>query len=181
MLAMERFPLSQPPFSGHLSLSSPTIHSPRAGLPAPLIQGLPSPPAQHSSHHAAAVSHIPVSKVRPSSSSSLSSVHTPSPYGDNTLMGSTGSSVYSPTHTSSLPPQSSSKHQEQLGCHSSSTGDPCGHAMSMISLTGMMSRPHAVPISTAQDSSCSPGGSSVGSSRDHSSSPAGEIIICGEV
>lgn len=175
---MERFPLSQPPFSGHLSLSSPTIHSPRAGLPAPLIQGLPSPPGLHSSHHVSAISHVPVTKVRPSSSSSLSSVHTPPPYGDNSMMGSAGSSVYSPTHTNSLLPQSSAEHHEQLGCHSATGTDPSNHGMSMSSLTGMISHSQAVPIvSSAQESSCSPGGSSVGSSREHhSSSPAGELM-----
>lgn len=176
MLAMERLPLSQPPFSGHLSLSSPTIHSPRAGLPAPLIQGLPSPPALHSSHHAAAMSHIPVSKVRPSSSSSLSSVHTPPPYGDNSLMGSAGSSVYSPTHTNSLLPPSSAEHHDHLGCHPGSAADLGSHGLSMTSLTGMISHPPI--ISSAQESSCSPGGSSVGSSREHHSlSPAGEFKI----
>lgn len=177
MLAMERLPLSQPPFSGHLSLSSPTIHSPRAGLPAPLIQGLPSPPALHSSHHAAAAaSHVPVSKVRPSSSSSLSSVHTPPPYGDTSLMGSAGPAVYSPTHTNSLLP-SSADHHEQLGCHSASAIDHISHGMIMTSFTGMIGHPPPVPIvSSAQESSCSPGGSSVGSSREHhSSSPAGEF------
>ena len=170
MLAMERLPLSQSPYSGHLSLSSPTIHSPRAGLPAPLIQGLPSPPALHSSHHtaAAAGSHIPVSKVRPSSSSSLSSVHTPPPYGDASMMGSVGSSVYSPTHTNSLsllPPSSA-----EMGCHSSDHMN--------MTLTSMIGHPPSMPIvSSAQESSCSPGGSSVGSSREHhSSSPAGESI-----
>ena len=180
MLAMERLPLSQPPYSGHLSLSSPTIHSPRAGLPAPLIQGLPSPPALHSSHHAAAAAaaHLPpVSKVRPSSSSSLSSVHTPPPYGDTSMLGSAGSSVYSPTHTNSLSllPQSSAEHHhDQMGCHSAASSDH----MNMTSLASMIGHPSSMPIvSSAQESSCSPGGSSVGSSRDHSSSPAGENLL----
>ncbi len=188
MLAMERLPLSQPPYSGHLSLSSPTIHSPRAGLPAPLIQGLPSPPALHSnSHHAAAAaaaaaaSHLPPvasSKVRPSSSSSLSSVHTPPPYGDSSILASGGSSVYSPTHTNSLSllPPSSAEHHDQFGCHHSAAA---ADHMSMTSLTGMIGHPPSLPIvSSAQESSCSPGGSSVGSSREHhSSSPASKLKL----
>lgn len=173
MLAMERLPLSQPPFSGHLSLSPPTMHSPRAGVPAPLIQGLPSPPALHSSLHGPISAHAVTPKVRPSSSSSLSSVHTPPPYGDTTMIGSAGPTVYSPTHASSLLPQSSTEHHDQLACHGIGATDP---RIPMPPLSNIIGHPSE---STAEETSCNSAGSSMASSssRDHhSSSPAGEPI-----
>ena len=180
MLAMERLPLSQPPFSGHLSLSSPPMHSPRA---APLVQGLPSPPALHSSSlHAAMSSHPPQpsGKMRPSSSSSLSSVHTPPPYGDTTMMGSAGPPVYSPTNTGSLlPPSSAERHHEHLTCHGTGT-DPSRHGMSaMPSLTSLIGQGHhhSMPIvSSAQETSCGSTGSPAAATREHqSSSPTGTL------
>lgn len=171
MLAMERFPLSQPPFSGHL-LSSPAMHSPRG---APLVQGLPSPPTLHSSSSL----HAAISgKIRPGSSSSLSSVHTPPPYGDTTMMGSAGPPVYSPTNTGSLlPPSSAERHNEQLACHGTGT-DPSRHSMSaMPSLTSLIGHHHPMPIvSSAQETSCGSTGSPVATTREHqSSSPAGKL------
>ena len=114
MLAMERLPLSQPPYPGALPLSSPTIQSPRAAFPAPLIQGLPSPPSLHSSHHGPHPSHITIPKARPGSTSSLSSIHTSPPY-DTTLIGS-NVSVYSPTRMQPSPvhPQRSAEHEHQV-------------------------------------------------------------------
>ena len=198
MLAMERLPLSQAPFSGQLSLSSPIVQSPRAGIPAPLIPGLPSPPALHTSHqpqHAAIAAHP---KVRPSSSSSLSSVQTPPPYGDTaTLMGSAaGPSVYSPTHSGSLLPQSSVvEHHERLVCggggssvasggggggHPPGSGsavasDPSRHISSLPSLTSLIGHTSLPIVSSAQETSCGSASSPVAASREHqSSSPSGE-------
>ena len=176
MLAMERLPLSQPPFSGHLPLSSPTMHSPRAGMPAPMIQGLPSPPALHSSHHGPASAHVLQPKVRPSSSSSLSSVHTPPPYGDSTMMGSAGPAVYSPTHSSSLLPSSSVEHHEHLVCHGTGA-DPSRHVIPIPSLTTIIGQSTVPIVSSAQESSCGSGESSVVASREHHSSPAGELSL----
>lgn len=174
MLAMERLPLSQPPFSGHLSLGSPTVHSPRVGMPAPLVQGLPSPPALHSNLHGSISTHH---KVRPSSSSSLSSVHTPPPYGDSTMMGSAGPPVYSPTNAGSLLlPSSAERHHEQLTCHAGSgaTGgsDPSRHSMTaMPSLTTLMGHQPLPIVSSAQETSCGTTGSPVATGREHQSSP----------
>lgn len=176
MLAMERLPLSQPPFSGHLSLSSPIMYSPRAGMPAPLIQGLPSPPALHSSHHHGSTP----SKPRPSSSSSLSSAHTPPPYGDTTLMGSAGPPVYSPTNSSSLlPPSASGDLRDQLTCHRTGA-DHTRHSISMpmppLSCAGLIGHQPMSIVSAAQETSCvSPGPGT----RDHqASTPAGEFMHC---
>lgn len=173
MLAMERLPLSQTPFSGPLSLSSPIMQSPRAGVPVPLIPGLPSPPALHSSHHsshqqhAAIAGHPSAPKVRPSSSSSLSSVQTPPPYGDTTLMGSAGPPVYSPTHSSSLLPP---EHHERLVCHGpSGASDPSRH-ISMPSLTSLIGHQSIPMVSSAQETSCS---SPMAASREHQSSAPG--------
>lgn len=173
MLAMERLPLSQPPFSGHLSLSSPTMHSPRAGFPAPsMVQGLPSPPALHSSLLGSLSSHHPaLPKVRPSSSSSLSSVHTPPPYGDSsntTLMGSTGPPVYSPTIASA-----EQRHHDQLTCHGRT--DLTRHSMAMPSLSTFIGHQPLPIVSSAQETSYGNAGSPVASTtRDHqSSSPSG--------
>lgn len=183
MLAMERLPLSQSPFSGSLSLSSPTMHSPRAGIPAPLIQGLPSPPALHSSHHGPLSAHPAAPKVRPSSSSSLSSVHTPPPYGETSMMGSAGPAVYSPTHSSSLLPPTSAEHHHDLSCHGAGS-DLSRSSLPMPSLTSIVGHPHGPIVSSAQESSCSSGGSSVvGTLREHhsssssSSSPAGKSTL----
>lgn len=181
MLAMERLPLSQPPFSGNLSLSSPTMHSPRAGIPAPLIQGLPSPPALHSSHHGIISSHPQgPPKVRPSSSSSLSSVPTPPPYGDTTMMGSAGPPVYSPPHTGTLLPSSGNDRHDHLTCHGTGT-DPSRHAggIAMPSLTSLIGHQSLPIVSSAQESSCGPSSSSVCSTREHqSSSPStGESLF----
>ncbi len=177
MLAMERLPLSQPPFSGNLSLSSPTMHSPRAGMPAPLIQGLPSPPALHSSHHGLISSHPVLPKVRPGSSSSLSSVHTPPPYGDTTMMGSAGPPVYSPTHAGSLLPPSGTERHDHLTCHGTGS-DPSRHigGIAMPSLTSLIGHQSIPMVSSAQETSCGSSSSSVCSTREHqSSSPsAGE-------
>ena len=181
MLAMERLPLSQPPFSGNLSLSSPPLHSPRA---APLVQGLPSPPTLHSSSslHATISTHPPPpGKMRPSSSSSLSSVHTPPPYGDTTMMGSAGPPVYSPTNTGSLlPPSTAERHHEQLTCHGNT--DPTRHGLSaMPSLTSLIGHHHhstAPIVSSAQETSCGRTGSPVATTREHqSSSPAGKPYV----
>lgn len=175
---MERLPLSlsQPPFSsGHLSLSSPTMHSPRAGLSATLIQGLPSPPALHSNIHGSISTHH--HKVRPSSSSSLSSVHTPPPYGDSTMMGSAGPPVYSPTHAGSLLPLSSAeRHHEQLTCHGSGVAgaDPGSRHSSltaMPSLTSLMGHQPLPIVSSAQETSCGSAGLPVATGREHQSSP----------
>lgn len=180
MLAMERLPLSQPPFSGHLSLSSPIMHSPRAGMPAPLIQGLPSPPALHSSNMHHQVGSTP-SKPRPSSSSSLSSAHTPPPYGDTTLMGSAGPPVYSPTNSSSLLPLSASGDLRDQLTFLRMGADHTRHSISMpmpmpppLSCAGLIGHQPMPIVSAAQETSCvSPGAGA----RDHqSSTPAGEFI-----
>lgn len=181
MLAMERLPLSQPLFSRPLSLSSPTMRSPRAGIPAPLIQGLPSPPALHSSHHLGAIPTAP--KVRLGSSSSLSSVHTPPPYGDSTMMGSAGPPVYSPTHhTSSLLPSSSECH-DQLTCHGIGPGNPSTrhglsrHGITMPSLTSFIGHQSMPIVSSAQETSCG-SSSPVATAREYqSSSPSGECCV----
>lgn len=176
MLAMERLPLSQTPFSGHMSLSSPTMHSPRAGIPAPLIQGLPSPPALHTSHHGSIVAHPTLPKVRPGSNSSLSSVHTPPPYGDSTMMGSVGPPVYSPTHTSSLLPPSSAEHHDQLACHRAGI-DPSRHGLTMPSLSSMIGHQSMPIVSSAQETNCGTSSSPVVATREHqSSSPSGKPI-----
>ncbi len=173
MLAMERLPLSQLPFSCHMSLGA---HSPRQGIPAPQTQGLPSPPALHGSHHGPVSAHTVIHRVRPESNSSLSSVHTPPPYGDSTMMGSAGPAVYSPTHSSSLHPPSSADHQEQL---SRASGlNPGLHGITLPSFVGMIGQSSLPIMSSAQETSCNLGReSSVTSSREHqSSSPAGKFI-----
>lgn len=171
MLAMERLPPSQSHFHGSLPLNSPTMQSPRAGMPAPaFIQGLPSPPSLHStvSRHQVPPhpSHIVIPKVRVGSSSSLSSVQTPPPY-DTGLMGSTAT-VYSPTgvQTSPLLPQSSAEHE-----HCQTEPNPI---ISPPALSGQAPGGHGnVVISTA--GSTTPGGSGVNATREHqSSSPTGE-------
>lgn len=199
MLAMERLPLSQSPFSGSLSLSSPIVQSPRAGVPAPLIQGLPSPPALHTSHqqHTAAIAGHPgtaappgtIPKVRPGSSSSLSSVHTPPPYGDTTLMGSAGPPVYSPTHSSSLLPPASAEHHERLACHvvqpsasgaAAAAADLTRHGLTPLpSLTSLIGHHQSMPIvSSAQETTCGSVSSPVTASREQQSlSPSGESIV----
>jgi hypothetical protein len=172
MLAMERLPPSQSHFHGSLPLNSPTMQSPRAGMPAPaFIQGLPSPPSLHSTLSRHQVpgphpSHIIIPKVRVGSSSSLSSVQTPPPY-DTGLMGSTAT-VYSPTgvQTSPLLPQSSAEHE-----HCQTDPNPI---ISPPALSGQAPGGHGnVVISTA--GSTTPGGSGVNATREHqSSSPTGE-------
>ncbi len=91
MLAMERLPLSQTSqFSNYYPmLGSPTVQSPRAGMPAGhFIPGLPSPPALHHT----------VSKHRLGSASSM---HAPSPYDTNGLFSAAAGChpalLYSPT------------------------------------------------------------------------------------
>ena len=170
MLAMERLPPSQSHFHGSLPLNSPTMQSPRAGMPAPaFIQGLPSPPSLQSNvvsrHQLPHPSHIVIPKVRIGSSSSLSSVQTPPPY-DTGLMGSTAT-VYSPTgvQTSPLLPQSSAEHDH---CHTEPNP--------IISPTALSGPPgNNVVMSTA--GSTTPGGSGVNATREHqSSSPTGERL-----
>ena len=181
---MERLPLSQTPFSGPLSLSSPIVQSPRAGIAAPLIPGLPSPPALHTSHqqHAAIAGHPSAPKVRPSSSSSLSSVQTPPPYGDTTLMGSAGPPVYSPTHSSSLlPPSSEHQHHERYGPSIVAGSLDPSRLMSMPPLTSLIGHQSMPIVSSAQETSCTGGGSASSpgmASREHqsSSSPSGKCI-----
>ena len=90
MLAMERLPLSQP-FSNALTLNSPPLESPRAGLPASM--GLPSPTMRsHNPHIPPPLTPVKFANmVRPGSSSSLPSAHTPPPY-DSRMMHA----LYSP-------------------------------------------------------------------------------------
>ena len=170
MLAMERLPPSQSHFHGSLSLNSPTMQSPRPGMPAPaFIQGLPSPPSLQSSvsrqqQHIPHPGHIVIPKVRVGSSSSLSSVQTPPPYDTGLMAGSTAT-VYSPTgvQTSPLLPQSSAEHEH---CQT----EP-NQIISPTALSGPLG--NNVVMSTA--GSTTPGGSGVNATREHqSSSPTGE-------
>lgn len=177
MLAMERLPPSQSHFHGSLPLNSPTMQSPRAGMPAPaFIQGLPSPPSLHStvSRHQVPPhpSHIVIPKVRLGSSSSLSSVQTPPPYDTHPgLMPGSTATVYSPTgvQTSPLLPQSSAEHEH---CQT----DQPNPIISPPALSGQAPGGHGnVVISTA--GSTTPGGSGVNATREHqSSSPTGECV-----
>ena len=81
---MERLPLSQP-FTP-MPLNSPTMESPRAGLPAPLLM----PNLMHSGIPPLIPAPKSASMGRLGSTSSLSSVHTPPPYETGLMYSPTG-------------------------------------------------------------------------------------------
>lgn len=148
MLAMESLPLSQP-FTP-VPLSSPTMESPRAGLPPPLLS-LPTMRGGVPALTPAA------SMGRPSSSSSLSSVHTPPPY-DTGL-------VYSPTggaQTTSMLPSG--------GASSGARGhSPCDSVAVSPSLPG--------PLTTISSASSTGNSSVVTSPREPGTSSPGRILV----
>lgn len=143
---MERLPLSQP-FTP-MPLNSPTMESPRAGLPAPLLM----PNLMHSGVPPLIPTPKSASMGRPGSTSSLSSIHTPPPY-ETGLM-------YSPTGgvqtTSMLPAAGASS-----GGHSpresvaASPGQPVGPPTTIS--TGSSTENSSVVTSPREPGTSSPG------------------------